>query len=413
MDEKRKKKKKGITLDVEEDGLFPESVMIDSTDHVLSAILQLDSVDDERVVIAVVALHELDTLLQLAVFMRPGDSGRSDGDDPAVEFGALSFVGEGRFGSDDKARSSFATVEGQFMDAEALHVQFAETAVLGETTDGHQKVVPVGIFGADAIAHRRVASGGDLRRQLTVIALEPGVLQTFVGRHPLVLALGQQAADEVLGVLRDAAEGLRVKVPVAGFDVLERFDVVLTGEGREAAEQDVGQHSDGPHVRVEAHRLAFHDLGRREFGRSRRDLDQFVGIEFGGQTEVDELDGRRVSRLAHDVLRLDVQVDDVLLVHVFDGFADLAHVVDDLRFRHDVAVGRDALEQFAARKEFEDEHHFVVVFERVVQVDQLGVVQMVHDVDLFADELLLHRLRHRNELGRKDLHISSPKKFSF
>ena len=57
---------------------------------------------------------------------------------------------------------------------------------------------------------------------------------------------------------------------------------------------------------------------------------QFVGVEFGSKTEVDELDGGAVTRLAHDVLRFDIQMDDVLLVHVLHCFADLPHVVDHL-----------------------------------------------------------------------------------
>lgn len=41
-------------------------------------------------------------------------------------------------------------------------------------------------------------------------------------------------------------------------------------------------------------------------------------------------------------------MNDVLLVHVLDALADLAHVVDDLGLGHDVALGGDALEQLAS-----------------------------------------------------------------
>ena len=37
------------------------------------------------------------------------------------------------------------------------------------------------------------------------------------------------------------------------------------------------------------------------------------------------------SSLAHDVLRLEVQMDDVLLVHMTHTLADLSHVVRCLR----------------------------------------------------------------------------------
>ena len=38
-----------------------------------------------------------------------------------------------------------------------------------------------------------------------------------------------------------------------------------------------------------------------------------------------------------------------------------------------------------------------------MQVDQLVVMQVVHDVDLLPDEGLLHGMGDRNELGRVDV----------
>lgn len=124
-------------------------------------------------------------------------------------------------------------------------------------------------------------------------------------RHSL-LVLDEEAADEVLGLVGHVGEGFLVEVPVAGLDVLEGLDVVLSGEGREAAEEHVGEDADGPHVGVEADGLALHDLRRRELRRACRDLDDLVGVQLGGQAEVDQLDVGRRPGLAHDVLGLDV-----------------------------------------------------------------------------------------------------------
>ena len=38
-----------------------------------------------------------------------------------------------------------------------------------------------------------------------------------------------------------------------------------------------------------------------------------------------------------------------------------------------------------------------------MEVDQLAVVEMVHDVDLLADQGLLHSVSNGNELGSKDV----------
>lgn len=47
-------------------------------------------------------------------------------------------------------------------------------------------------------------------------------------------------------------------------------------------------------------------------------------------------------------------MDDVLLMHMLDALADLAHVVDDLSFGHDVTFSGDALEQLSSRQAVEE-----------------------------------------------------------
>ena len=49
--------------------------------------------------------------------------------------------------------------------------------------------------------------------------------------------------------------------------------------------------------------------------------------------------------------------------------------------------------------QFKDEHHFVLILEGVVEVDELAVVEVVHDVNLLADQSLLHGVANRDELG--------------
>ena len=53
--------------------------------------------------------------------------------------------------------------------------------------------------------------------------------------------------------------------------------------------------------------------------------------------------------------------------------------------------------------QFKDEDHFILIFKGVVKVYQLAVVEMVHDVDLFPDEGLLHGVADGDELGSIDV----------
>ena len=51
--------------------------------------------------------------------------------------------------------------------------------------------------------------------------------------------------------------------------------------------------------------------------------------------------------------------------------------------------------------QFQDEDHLVLVLEGVMEVDKLGVVQVVHDVNLILHGVLVQRVRGVDELGHK------------
>ena len=53
--------------------------------------------------------------------------------------------------------------------------------------------------------------------------------------------------------------------------------------------------------------------------------------------------------------------------------------------------------------QFKDEDHFILIFKGVVEVDQFAVMEMVHDVDLFPDQSLLHGVSNWNELSSEDM----------
>ena len=53
--------------------------------------------------------------------------------------------------------------------------------------------------------------------------------------------------------------------------------------------------------------------------------------------------------------------------------------------------------------QFKDEHHFVLILKGVVEVDELAVVEVVHDVNLLADQSLLHGVPDGDELGGIDM----------
>lgn len=99
-----------LTLYIQEDHFLPVSVMVLSADNILSSILHLGSVDNKRVVISSVSLHEFDTLLELLVVMEPSQSWRGNSNDTACEFDTLAFVTERTLWFDDESGRSLSTV---------------------------------------------------------------------------------------------------------------------------------------------------------------------------------------------------------------------------------------------------------------------------------------------------------------
>ena len=94
-------------------------------------------------------------------------------------------------------------------------------------------------------------------------------------------------------------------------------------------------------------------------------------LEVLGDAEVAQLDG--VAAREEDVLRLEVAVDDLAVVHVLDGQADLREPGQDLLLGERMAVGlgrEDALAEVAAlRVAHHDVEVPVLALERPQELD--------------------------------------------
>ena len=95
--------------------------------------------------------------------------------------------------------------------------------------------------------------------------------------------------------------------------------------------------------------LAFYLLGRDVVGCA-HDLGELgegepAGAFLAGEAEVDELDG--VIRADHDVLRLEVAVDDAVMVDVVEGLQDFAGDVHGALGRELGFLGENIAEQAA------------------------------------------------------------------
>ena len=282
--------------------------------------------------------------------------------------------------------------------------------------------VPV-LLRAERLERRR-----DRRRQRARLLVEPlaqpGVAERLLGTRPLVGCGREQRADEVDGGGRRVVERRAVERGAGLLDPRLGRRLRRAAERVAAGEEDVEQHARRPHVDFLVVRAAEH-LGRHVVERAADLLERRRARRPAHrEAEVDELEERRaVGRREQQVLRLEVAVDDVLLVARAER---LQHVVRHAR-REPLRVLRllrEPVGQLAARAQLLHEVDEVGVLVLAVEAAEVAVVrrraELGHQLDLHREQLLPRRLRRalrgverahlRHRLDRHELLVGAPRR---
>ena len=165
-----------------------------------------------------------------------------------------------------------------------------------------------------------------------------------------VVVLGvfqKQLPDEIFSIFRDILDGFFLfEIILGSGDVREGLRIAVPLEWRLTGQQDVADDPDTPHVRRVANLVIVDHFRCGELRGSEHDAVGFLGIVPASQSEVDDLDLVAVQSDAEDVLRFQIEVEDVLGVHVLDALADLPQEVDALLLSQFVIVIDHPLQQF-------------------------------------------------------------------
>lgn len=102
--------------------------------------------------------------------------------------------------------------------------------------------------------------------------------------------------------------------------------------------QYVAYNTDAPHVSSEPYTIEIDDFWCDELRRSEEDLKLFVRVVLPRQPKVYDLDSVSGFSEAEYVLRLHVEVEDILFVDKFHPFAYLSHEHGAWPFRQDEIV---------------------------------------------------------------------------
>jgi hypothetical protein len=107
-----------------------------------------------------------------------------------------------------------------------------------------------------------------------------------------------------------------------------------------------------------------------------------VRSEVGRDPEVDHLHDKLllvdVQLVNEEVLRLHISVDYLPLMAVRYGGEELSHNLCGLTLAEGLLL-QDGLEQLAARAELLDDIKVFVVFEKLIELDDVRVVDHLHD----------------------------------
>ena len=119
---------------------------------------------------------------------------------------------------------------------------------------------------------------------------QPGVRQCTADIHPLMPVEGQQLRDEVPAFSTEAGPPFFiVPLPSSFTDSGEGFTVVDSSEGRMAAEENVGDDANAPHVSCEGDTLAAGHLWCHELWHAVVERGVLVELNAAREAEVADL----------------------------------------------------------------------------------------------------------------------------
>jgi len=196
--------------------------------------------------------------------------------------------------------------------------------LLGKKLSGNERIGGLLELGGSVEVLEIAKSGdGDLRVELLegsrLSILNPGVVKSKLGVWTLILILGEELSDEVLGLVRNRVPDGVAEGELANLDLLH--DLLIRGaiEGRDTGQHDVRDDTARPDVALGAVALG-EDLGGDVIRRTELLREHLLLVVDKGGTEVDDLDlVELLVLLKQDVLGLQVSVHDVVLVAVVNA----------------------------------------------------------------------------------------------
>lgn len=242
------------------------------------------------------------------------------------------------------------------------------------------------LSGADEISHVVDDLGIEVHIAATggLLTGNPIDRKDLLGRGTGLLILGQHLGDGELGLSGDTTPLGGVELVGTLADLLQDFSIGVAVEGRIAAKHDVCDDTQRPDIALLSV-LALKNLGGDVVGGTGLGAVQLSFLERFGETEINELDlvehGVGFLGGQKEILRLQITMDNLILMAVEDGGDHLTHEMLGLHLREGLVLD-DGIEQLATRAQLHNELEGLGILEDLVQMDHVGVIHLAHGVKL-------------------------------
>lgn len=221
--------------------------------------------------------------------------------------------------------------------------------------------------------------------RLGLLSLDEGVLLGLLGGEASLGVDDEQLADEVHGFLGNGVELGRLEDEVTLHDELEELGVIVGVERQTTGQQNVQKDSASPHIDLRTVASSQEDIRGNVEGGTAGGLESLARVQLG-QTKVGDLDFQVLLIVQKHVLELEIAVDDSNTVEVLQGREDLAHDVSSVLLAESLALN-DHLVKLASLDQLHHDEQGSRCVEHSLQANDVGVVDLGHDVNLILQEL--------------------------
>jgi len=218
--------------------------------------------------------------------------------------------------------------------------------------------------------------------------IQPGVLECDISRRSVFFIVGEELADEVLGLVRDVLPDFVLEVELSLSDLLHDVLIALTIERWLSREEDISDDTARPDIALVVVVLVENFWGNVVWG-SELLIKVLAWVIDKRGTKINDLDGiELLVSFQQNVFGFKVSVDNVILVTIVNTLKNLLHQDSSVTLT-ELSPLKNLVKQFSSLADFCNKIVSFLVLKEFVHFDDVWMVNFLEDVDLVEEHALL------------------------